>query len=76
MVISMNCTRPAILDPHDELIALKDFPKEQLPREPKTIKDWIERRGFPKPYAFGPRWRRWSTKEIRAWKSSRQTTAA
>jgi predicted DNA-binding transcriptional regulator AlpA len=63
-------------DPDDQFVSLKQFPPE-LPKEPKTIKDWMAdpRIGFPKPYEFGPRYKRWSLKTIRNWQRTRRAAS-
>ena len=64
-------------DPEDEFISLQQFPAKfpELPSEPKTIKKWIERLGFPKPYEFGPRYQRYSFKQIRNWQRTRRAAS-
>jgi hypothetical protein len=59
--------------PKGPLIRLKAFPEYGIPtKEPKTVNEWIERHGFPRPYVLGYRTHVWSLDEIKDWMATRR----
>lgn len=59
--------------PKGPLIPLRKFPEHGIPtKEPKTVNDWIEKHGFPKPYRLGYRTVVWSLAEIQSWMATRR----
>jgi hypothetical protein len=59
--------------PKGLLIPLRKFPEYNIPtKEPKTVHDWIEKHGFPKPYRLGYRTVVWSLTEIESWMATRR----
>jgi hypothetical protein len=62
--------------PRGPLIRRNQFKDYDIPtHEKKTVEEWIEKHGFPKPYQFGPRTHLYSLPEIWEWMASRRAAA-